>query len=237
MSYGSTAYQAPMQMGMAATPGVTNDPFGGKFRVQQLLTKREIFEACCGCECGNRYLVRPEQPGMTTLAVDEDSTFLQKLCCGAQRGLTFNVHYGDQQAPTILQMHKPFGFGGHRNIGYVQDHCACCGVHEEIFNSRDQHLYTVTGSCVQCGACCPCGDARYDVVEAKSGRNVGAVVKTSRGCGQCLQEAFADVQGFDVTAPGNAGADEKALLMATALMIDLQYYEREQDKNGGGNQW
>ncbi len=101
----------------AQTAGMPNDPFGEKFRVEQLVMKRDICEALTGCECGNRYSVVPESPNMTRMYVTEDSTCLCKVCCGAMRELKFDVFYGGRYEdrkmrgdndPQIIQFDKPF---------------------------------------------------------------------------------------------------------------------------------
>jgi len=124
-------------------------------------------------------------------------------------------------------------FGGSRRVGYVQDHCACCGFREELHNEKGEHLYTVRGTACQLGAFCPCCDAKLDVVDRKFAgeRIVGSVTKRAGGLCQVAKDAFLDLQNFDVKAPKDATPDDKALLVATALMLDLQYFERRQENN------
>mmetsp|Transcript_16928 Transcript_16928/g.41967 ORF Transcript_16928/g.41967 Transcript_16928/m.41967 type:complete len:268 (-) Transcript_16928:458-1261(-) len=133
------------------------------------------------------------------------------------------------QRPKMTVKWTDDAFGGSRSAGHVQDHCQCCGFREELHTAKGEHAYTVRGSCWQAGMCCPCYDATLDVVDRKGEgeRVVGNVTKRAGDCGQAAKEAFLDLQNFDVKAPEDATPDEKALLVATALMLDLQYFENQ----------
>ncbi|CAD7953450.1 unnamed protein product [Amoebophrya sp. A120] len=120
-------------------------------------------------------------------------------------------------------------------IGYVQDHCQVCGTREEIHKTSDggeKHLYTIKGSCCQCGACLPAGgSASYPIYDGEHhDREIGEFKKMGGGIKQFAMELLADAQTFQVTCPDNAHNEEKALLLAAGLMVDLQYYEQTNDK-------
>ncbi|CAD7953448.1 unnamed protein product [Amoebophrya sp. A120] len=139
--------------------------------------------------------------------------------------------------------------GGKYEIGYVQDHCQLCGTREEIHkirsandsgstksgccgDSKYTHLYTIKGTCCQLGACLPAGgSAKYPIYKGDNNKEkVGMFTKMGKGVMQFVQELLADAQTFKVTCPPDARAEEKALLLAAGLMVDLQYYEQTNDK-------
>ncbi|CAD7926196.1 unnamed protein product [Amoebophrya sp. A120] len=127
--------------------------------------------------------------------------------------------------------------GGRRKIGYVQDHNRFCGSRQEVYLGANDdaatHTFTVEGSSCQLGALCCAGfEAKYAIKEAGSNKEVGLLKKEAVTGTQLLLEFVADAQIFRVTPPDPVTLDEKAMLLAAAMMVELQYYEGQ---NGAAN--
>eukprot|EP00392_Amoebophrya_sp_AT5.2_P006179 g6189.t1 len=255
---------------MAAPPaqvtaaGIPNDPFGDWFLLKQKVTKRDLIENTMGVELGNFYTVAPKDAyggDMAKLYIDErDSNWCGRICCGPNRGATFDVFYGAKAAEggsRIISLKKDFvcqccaccccictsfckpridvyaapqAVGGAREIGYVQDHCVCCGTREEIYQASGEHAYTIKGSACQLGACCPAGfDAKYEITDTRTGAK-GLLTKDGSGVGNFVKDLLADAQTYIVKLPEGATPDDKTLLLAGSMMVELVYYEDTNDK-------
>ncbi len=75
----------------------------------------------------------------------------------------------------------------------------------------------------------------YDIYDLRRDyEQCGNMKKKGGGCQQCMKEMLLDLENYEVNPPSHATMDEKALLLAALMMIELQYYEdRSEDKKDG----
>mmetsp|Transcript_75790 Transcript_75790/g.222238 ORF Transcript_75790/g.222238 Transcript_75790/m.222238 type:complete len:240 (+) Transcript_75790:67-786(+) len=230
---------APVQVVM---PG--NDLFN---ELPKILIKQEFAAMeMCGCEARNRYRIsqpiNDDQEGPNIfLYIDEDSACLERICCSVNRSLTLNVHHGaTKDGPVVQAMHKPFhcqgccfmrprfevfkGARGSEMIGRVEDPCRCCEMDQQVFDKEDKLLFTTQGGVCQAGMCCPCCfSVDFDI--KKDGVKAATISKRPMTCCEMCQRTNRFLVDFDqITDP-----NEKRMVLAAAMLIDLEYFE--QNKN------
>lgn len=226
--------------------GVQQDLFKDSNKV---LIKQEwaAIEAC-SCEAKNRYRISVPQgdneEGDVFLYIDEDSNCFERICCSTNRSLTLRVHQGKtKDDPIVQEMYKPFHCqgccfmrphfdvfvgskeGGGQQIGSIDDPCKCCVMDQQINNKNGDTIYTTNGSICQCGMCCPiCAPVSFDV--SKDGNKVGEITKPPLN----LTECCCATNRFVVDFQNINDNEEKRLIFAAAMLLDLEYFE--QNKNG-----
>jgi hypothetical protein len=244
-----------IQVPMVPTPGVQAvaqvpmaqqmDRFGEATIIQQEFAVLELF----GCEARNRYRVYPVektamQPGaVQTMYINEESDCLERVCCSTNRTLTLFVHTGiNEQAPTMLKLHKPFHLqgccccrptmfisdGADQKLGRVEDPCIWnCMLEQRIYDHTDELKYTVEGGCCQPGLFCPCiWDVEFQISDVTGGPP-GKITKIFNGLSElCLQ-----LNRFRVVYPESATEADKSLLLGSAMLIDLEYFEQNKNNN------
>mmetsp|Transcript_4067 Transcript_4067/g.11558 ORF Transcript_4067/g.11558 Transcript_4067/m.11558 type:complete len:345 (-) Transcript_4067:183-1217(-) len=201
------------------------------------LTLTQFFHAIefCGVEAKNRYM--SEDGGVY---IDERSDCFQRTIASVNRELTLFVHAGPNgTAPVVLRLYKPYHLPGccccrpslevdlpdGTKIGSIGDPFKCCVMNQEIFDSHGEPVFEVTGNVCQTGACCPCcADVEFEVLDG-SGNSVGRITKKALTCA----EACAKTNRFTVDFPRQCTMEGKHLLVGSAMLLDLQYFE--QNKN------
>ena len=217
-----------------------------------IITQEFAAIELCGIEAKNRY--RAYQAGAdesitstsglpNTMYINEESKTFERICCGPNRSLTLIVHKGDsKEGPEMLRFHKPFHLQGciccrpsmtisdsaGKQLGRVEDPFVCCAMNQKVFDDQDKLKYNVEGSICQIGLCCPCcGDVKFDVTDAQGG-SPGVIKKLFGGCSElCL-----GTNKFKVTFPKNATEPDKSLLLGATMLVDLQYFEAKEKKQG-----
>ena len=105
--------------------------------------------------------------------------------------------------------------------GRVHDPFRCCIADNRVYDARGAQLYTVSGSLIQKGCCCPClADFTFDIRDTQ-GNIVGMMGKAFRGC----EELLTQTNKFWVDFPANATPQEKALLIGSLFLLDFEYFE------------
>ncbi|CAE8650941.1 unnamed protein product [Polarella glacialis] len=236
---------APQQQQMMGGFGPGMDIFQGasKVLVKQEFAIMEMF----GCEAKNRYRISVpvgdgRQEGQVFLYINEESECFERICCSVNRSLTLHVHHGhDKNGPVVQSMHKPFsiqgciccrpsfevyGAGGPGDkIGTVQDPWRCCLMDQQIYGKQGEVLFTTTGSICQLGMCCRCcADIDFDIIKDKE--KVGKISKLSINPCECVMETNRFIIEF-----GNLqGVENRKMLLASAMLLDLQYFEENKNK-------
>ncbi|CAD7929866.1 unnamed protein product, partial [Amoebophrya sp. A25] len=67
--------------------------------------------------------------------------------------------------------------GNDAALGHVQDHCLCCSSKQVVHDAEGNERFKVVGSHLQCGACCPCGKAEYEITDLQTGNTIGKLAK------------------------------------------------------------
>lgn len=198
---------------------------------QTLLTQVVRYKELCGIEAKNKYMAADSR-----LYISERSDCCQRIIASTNRELTLFAHAGpSEESPVVMRMYKPYHLQGccfcrpkmmvdmpdGSPIGRVEDPCACCVIDQKILDARENLRFTVNGSICQCGACCPmCADFNFTVHD-NVGMQVGGIVKPALTCSECCLKT----NRFALSYPQQATMDDKRLLTAAAMLLDLQYFE------------
>lgn len=157
----------------------------------------------------------------------------------------------------LLTIHRPYRCGassckcccyqeatmssGNSNLGTIQEDCWCCVPSFTVTTPRDGPLYKIHpptccgGVCVDgCTEGCPCGrgccKAPFHVFPAHQ-RNtdmapyVGKIIKRRKNV---MAECCTQNHAFDVDLPINATAEQRGLLVGTAVLLNSVFF-RGQD--------
>lgn len=239
--YDEQGAEAPCQLVMGDSGP---DIFGDQVTITQIFKAAEAAELC-GCEARNRYTVTgAPQP----LYISEESDCFERICCGPGRSLTFNLHDGPtESAPIVYKFNKSFHIqicccdslrpkmdiiDAHRGVflGRAFDPCKWCTIDNRLYDANNKHIYTTTGPLCQGGVICPCGDSLFRIVENTPGHisgqptaASGVITKVFNGLSEiCLQ-----VNKFRIDFPKDASPGDKTLLVGSALLLDIQYFEKQ----------
>lgn len=236
----ATVIGAPQQMSM--NPG--SDIFNNATRV---MVKQEWAAIeLCGIEAKNRYRISVPTPdnqeGPAFLYITEESQCFERVCCGPNRSLTLKVHMGaSKEGPVVQHMHKPLscqgccflrpsfsvtGASAAEPLGNIDDPCRCCLMDQQVFNASQQPVFTTQGSICQGGIFCPlCFDVDFSV--KKGDAQVAKISKMALSC----EEACVKTNRFMVEFGQITDAQEKKLLLASAMLLDLEYFEQQKNNN------
>lgn len=213
----------------------------------------EYLEALTGCETQNRYHVFLQTPMGLKYAFkcSERSSCCARCCCaGDCRSLEMIIRHvisldqlqGDL-AKVFIHCDKPCKIGcccmcrpvmdvrladsGVR-LGTVREPFACCDLDSEVYDSVGNLKYEVEGDCCQIGLCCGADIEKLASIEfliKQNGRTVGMM----RKLGASFGEFFTKADSYQITFPQNATPEEKMLLIIDGLMIDYQYFEKDEN--------
>ena len=115
-------------------------------------------------------------------------------------------------------------------LGRVEDPftveaCMACSIDQRIYDQEGTHIYTTYGSICQPGFCCPClCDVQFQVSSESGGEN-GHITKLFDGCG----EIMGMTNKFKLVFPSDAPEAHKSLLLGAAMLLDLQYFEKNKN--------
>lgn len=129
----------------------------------------------------------------------------------------------------------------------MKENFYCCVPMFTINSPGGQPIYKIHpptccgGCCINCCAegnpcgkgCCKVGFNVFPADQAKTDGDaqfVGRILKKPKSLGV---EIFTDADAFDVTFPDNATAQEKGLLMGSAIFINANFFE---GNDGGGGE-
>lgn len=225
--------------------GSGNDLFKNSNKI--LIKQEWAAMETCGCEAKNRYRISVPQgetdEGDVFLYMDEESSCLERICCGPNRSLTLRLHEGKtKDDPIVQEMHKPFhcqgccfmrphfdvyaGKDGANKIGKIDDPFKCCQMDQQIYSKDDELLYTTQGSVCQLGMCCPvCFDVTFDIL--KNENKVGEIKKPPLNFTECCcatNRFLVDFQQID-------DPEHRRMIFAAAMLLDLEYFEQQKGNN------
>merc|ERR1712194_49803 len=218
---------------------------------QQIKIRQQInvIEAVTDCEAKNKYDISAiGSPNVVSVnpepkvLINESSECVERICCKSQRSLTFHLRQDDQKnGPIEIDMQKPCHIHGcwfesfrprftvrdqrkgGIEIGTVRDPCNCCKVHQDVYDASGQKRYEVDATCWQLGLFCSvCFEANFDILSGDGGSPVGKVTKRVGG----LQDLCAQANTFDIDMPPTATVDDRKLLLAATMLLDIEYFEK-----------
>jgi len=231
------------------------DLFNGAKRlfIQQEFAAIEM----CSIEAKQRYRVSEatgdNKEGTPFLYITEESGCLERVCCSVNRTLTLQVHNGPtKEHPIALNFHKPFhlqgccccrpefqvyGPDGVREnaptgsppMGTIKDPCRVCWMDQKVYGPGGEAdlKFNTEGSPWQCGLwCCPCCQG----VEFKAKKGDAEVANVEK-LPMDLMELCCNTNRFIVDFGSLTDNTEKKLLLASAMLLDLEYFEQNKNNN------
>ena len=191
---------------------------------QRLFVKQihEIGE-WIGFETRNKYQIVAEDGTPVAFAAEQQKGifgFLLRQYLGHWR--TFDVHFFSRDRKTLLVGHHPFRWFFERielnehgkRIGAIQKRFSILSKRFDVENERGRVILEVSSPIWRI----------WSFVFRRAGRDVASVKKRWSGL---LSEAFTDRDNFLVEFGPEMTDSEKKLVMASAIFIDLLYFERK----------
>jgi len=97
---------------------------------------------------------------------------------------------------------------------------------QQIYDNNDTLLFTTYGSICQCGLCCPmCCDVEFDIL--RNDNSYGKITKMALTCSEVCTKTNRFKIDFDRTMT----ATEKRLAFASAMLLDLEYFETSKNND------
>lgn len=132
---------------------------------------------------------------------------------------------------------------GGQPIGEIKEQCFCCVPRFLAYDGQGKELYKihsptcVGGMCINCCAegnpcgkgCCKSSFRIYPADQKKTdgdAPHIGVILKTPKSL---KTELLTSANAFDLTFPPNASANEKALLMGSAMFFNSNFFENRAD--------
>eukprot|EP00485_Elphidium_margaritaceum_P003160 CAMPEP_0202687494 /NCGR_PEP_ID=MMETSP1385-20130828/3165_1 /ASSEMBLY_ACC=CAM_ASM_000861 /TAXON_ID=933848 /ORGANISM="Elphidium margaritaceum" /LENGTH=257 /DNA_ID=CAMNT_0049342295 /DNA_START=32 /DNA_END=805 /DNA_ORIENTATION=+ len=222
------------------------EPLNSVFIKQPIRTKELLLE-CFGCEMSNLYEVlnvdEASKVSYPLFNLKEDSNCCLRQCCGAQRPLTLNARFPEQDddAPPLFEVEKPYRMGcfccpattcAGRNymdvivngvvIGSVREQCLCtCKVRFSIYDENETLLCYLE----RCACMCECFDVNFNILDADE-QDTGATI--SKVFSGWAVELFTTNDQFKVEFPEMMRTTQRKLLMiAAAMMVEFTFFEKK----------
>ena len=224
--------------------------------------KLELLEVVTGCQTENSYNVFElgedgEKKGEAFLKAKEKSDtcariFLPSSCRPFK--MKINHKGGNQDHNNFLDMDREYTCtcfclnrpemtvtntenGENNRIGKVTNPFLCCDYGVDVYDKDNMITHLIRGDCCQLGIWCPlpCKDCQIVNFDIKTSNGQKVAQLTKKPTGFC-KAAVSEVSYFAVEFPQNATKEERALLMASAIMLDFQYFE-ENDDNDNNKQF
>merc|ERR1712203_225128 len=103
------------------------------------------------------------------------------------------------------------------------------GMDQQVINASGQAAFTTSGTLFQPGICCPlCFDVNFAVFKDKT-TEVAKIRKLQLNC----EDACLKTNRFIIDFDKVSDPSEKKLLLASAMLLDLEYFEEHKSKSLG----
>jgi len=213
--------------------------------VKQRIRAFEILSLCTGCEVEKKYnIYGPNEEVLYTAR--ERSQFMQRCFCGSSRSMSLEIC--DQTNRRVVALRRPLNCAGlccgvfyphctqelkvvvnEETAGVVRERATWCYPVYHIFDGLGSPLLKVRGPLCHYGCCG--NDVKFQVLMAKdrqdesNERQVATITKKWGGlCTETLLEADSFLIEYH---DRNLSVEEKALVLSSAFLIDLNYFEAE----------
>ena len=188
-----------------------------------IVQRRELAELF-GIETRNKYSIEANGAPFAFAAEQGKGglAFLARMFVGHRR--TFEIHFFDNSRQLVLRVVHPFRFmfqrlevssAAGRMIGAIQQRFAIFSKRFDVTDATGRLLLSVRSPLWR----------PWTFSFERDGRELARVEKKWSGM---LQEAFTDADRFRVAFESpELGLDERSLVLAAGIFIDLQYFERK----------
>lgn len=188
--------------------------------VRQRMELAELF----GFETRNKYAIETERGEAVAIAAEQQKGvlgFLLRQLLGHWR--PFEIHFLDAAGQPILRAVHPFRWffqrlevfdASGRLLGALQQRFSILSKRFDVLDARGKVVMTVRSPFWRI----------WTFVFERQGSEMARIEKKWGGL---LSEGFTDKDRFRVQFGPNCGTDERQLLLAAAIFIDLQYFERK----------
>jgi len=188
-----------------------------------IVQKRELAELF-GFETRNKYAIEVNGAPFAFAAEQGKGglAFLARMFVGHWR--TFEIHFFDSARQLVLRAVHPFRFlfqrlevnaASGRPIGAIQQRFAIFSKRFDVTDPSGRLLLSVSSPIWR----------PWTFAFERDGRELARVEKKWSGM---LREAFTDADRFRVAFPSaELSQDERSLVLAAAIFIDLQYFEQK----------
>lgn len=219
-------------------------------------TKKGWFQELMGCEAKTEYkFFNGEEKDHFATAV-EDSGFCIRLMCAPCHAFKISVVENGTNTE-LVSMDRPFNCpvgackcccyqaatvtSGGQPMGSIKEQCFYCVPRFKAYGADDREMYKIHaptclgGLCINCCAegnpcgkgCCKASMRIYPASQDQTDGDapyVGVILKKPKSM---ALELFTDANAFDVTFPESANADDKALLIGSAMFFNANFFERQ----------
>jgi uncharacterized protein YxjI len=188
-----------------------------------IVQRRELMELF-GIETRNKYSLEVNGAPFAFAAEQGKGglAFLARMFFGHWR--SFEIHFFDNARQLVLRAVHPFRFffqrlevsmADGRNLGAIQQRWAIFSKRFDVSDASGRVVLSVASPLFR----------PWTFAFQRDGRELARVEKKWSGM---LQEAFTDADRFRVAFESpELSADERALVLAAGIFIDLQYFERK----------
>ena len=188
-----------------------------------IVQRRELAELF-GIETRNKYSIEANGAPFAFAAEQGKGglAFLARMFVGHWR--TFEIHFFDNSRQLVLRVVHPFRFmfqrlevssAAGRMIGAIQQRFAIFSKRFDVTDATGRLLLSVRSPLWR----------PWTFSFERDGRELARVEKKWSGM---LQEAFTDADRFRVAFESpELGLDERSLVLAAGIFIDLQYFEKK----------
>jgi len=227
--------------------------------MQMRQTRLGCFQELLGCEARTEFKIFNGETQVATAL--EDATCCCRFFCSPNHPFTMEVKELNTDAEMIT-IDRPFRCNfspckcccyqeatvssGGQELGSMKENCYFCVPMFTVKTAGGNALYKIHpptccgGCCVNCCAegnpcgkgCCKVGFHVFPADQAKTDGDapfVGRILKKPKSM---AVEVFTDSDVFDVTFPEGASAQEKGILMGTAIFINANFFEGADDTAG-----
>lgn len=198
--------------------------FNEKLRTAQLLHIQQVHEALelLGFETRNKYKILDEAQRPLAFAAENSSGIggtLLRHFLGHWR--SFRVTIFDEDKKPVLNLHFPFRFlwktlyvseVSGRRVGHLQQRFAIFRKKFDVYDVNNRVIAKINSSFF-----------RFWTFEFfRQGRSIGKIEKKWSGA---LSELFTDKDNFILKFNQELDQDQKSLMLATCIMVDIVYFE------------
>jgi len=207
-----------------------------KLFIKQRIRASDICALLTGCEVEKKFNIHGAS-GEILYSAKEQSNCFCRICCQTIRPLNINIR--DPTGKDVITFIRPMNCAGMccgifyphctqaltvsingESAGIVRERATWCYPVFHIFDSLGSAILKVRGPMFHFGTCGE--NVPFDVISIDNGNQVATITKLWGGC---CRDAVLDADNFVIEFILNTSVEEKALVLATAFLIDLMYFE------------